>query len=191
MELSTIKLHTARLIGKAETQITLDDDYNVPDYRPDIVKIIRQQGSIKLEEVKPSAGTVWLKGKLIFRILYRSDLENGKISCLKGEVPFGEKMNMDGIGEYDPVRINFELEDLSIGMIHSRKLNVRAVVVIRASAETMATKDLVDGVQMQEECMERKAEVEVSELLFAKHDICRQRNEIILPSSKPNIREIL
>lgn len=191
MELSTIKLHNMRQIGKAESQITLDDDYNVPDYRPDIVKIIREQGELKLDEVKPALGAVWIKGKLIFRVLYRSDQENGKISCLKGELPFQEKLNMDGMTEYDPVRVTGEIEDLTVGVIHSRKLNLRAVVVLRASSETANVQEVADGIICEDSCMQLRKEVETTEQLLAKHDICRQRNEIALPSSKPNIREIL
>lgn len=191
MELSTIKIHTAREIGKAESQITLDDDYNVPDYRADIVKIIRQQGTVKLEETKVVSGAIFIKGKLIFRILYRSDQENGKISCLKGELPFNEKLNMDGISEYDPVRVNGEIEDLSIGVIHSRKLNVRAVLILRAITERAPMGELADSVCEKDEVMQLQKSKRISQLLFAKHDICRQRNELVLPSSKPNIREIL
>lgn len=191
MELSTIKLHSMRQIGKAESQITLDDDYNVPDYRPDIVKIIREQGELKLDEVKPALGAVWIKGKLIFRVLYRSDQENGKISCLKGELPFQEKLNMDGMTEYDPVRVTGDIEDLTVGVIHSRKLNLRAVVVLRALSETTNMQEVAGGIEGGESCMQRCKEIELSEQLLAKHDICRQRSEIALPSSKPNIREIL
>lgn len=191
MELSTIKIHTARQIGRAESQITLDDDYNVPDYRPDIVKIIRQQGTIKLEETKSAPGAVFLKGKLVFRVLYRSDQENGKISCLKGELPFQEKLNMDGISEYDPVRVNGEVEDLSIGVIHSRKLNVRAVLILRGVIERTAIGEVADGVREEKDVFTLHKPIAISELLFAKHDVCRQKNEMILPSSKPNIREIL
>ena len=191
MELSTIKIHTAREIGMAESQITLDDDYNVPDYRADIVKIIRQQGTIKLEETKAALGAVFLKGKLIFKVLYRSDQENGKISCLKGELPFSEKLNMDGLSEYDPVRVNGEVEDLSIGVIHSRKLNIRAVLILRATTERAAMGEIADGVRDEEHVMQLQKPMEISQLLFAKHDICRQKNELVLPSSKPNIREIL
>lgn len=191
MELSTIKLHSMRQISKAESQITLDDDYNVPDYRPDIVKIIREQGELKLDEVKPALGAVWIKGKLVFRVLYRSDQENGKISCLKGELPFQEKLNMDGMTEYDPVRVTGEIEDLTVGVIHSRKLNLRAVVVLRGISETVNIQEVSDGIDCGEGCMQLRNEVEASEQLLAKHDVCRQRNEIALPSSKPNIREIL
>ncbi len=191
MELSTIKLHSMHQIGKAESQITLDDDYNVPDYRPDIVKIIREQGELKLDEIKPAVGAVWIKGKLIFKVLYRSDQENGKISCLKGELPFQEKLNMDGVTEYDQVRVTGEIEDLTVGVIHSRKLNLRAVVVLHAVSEANNMQEVTDGIDCGELCMQLHKEIEVSEQIFTKHDICRQKNEIALPSSKPNIREIL
>lgn len=191
MELETIKLHSMIQKGRAESQITLDDDYNVPDYRPDIVKLIREQGEVKVEEVKSSAGAVWVKGKLIFGALYRSDQENGKISCLKGEFPFQEKINMEGITEYDPVRMICELEDLTIGVIHSRKLNVRAVIVLHAESVVPVIEELASAAESKEDCMQLHKPIEVSQQLLAKHDVCRQKNEIALPSSKPNIREIL
>jgi len=191
LELSRIKLHSMHQIGKAESQITLDDDYNVPDYRPDIVKIIKERGELKVEEIKPTQGVAWIKGKLIFQVLYRSDQESGKISCLKGELPFQEKINIDGITEYDPVRVTGQLEDLTIGVIHSRKLNVRAVVVLRAIAENSSIQEIACGIEPEDNCMQKQKEVAISEMIFAKHDICRQKNEIALPSSKPNIREIL
>ena len=63
----------------------------MPDYRPDIVKVLKEKGELHFDEVKAAAGAAWLKGRLVFRVLYRSDQENGKISCLKGEIPFQEK----------------------------------------------------------------------------------------------------
>ena len=34
--------------ASAQSQITLDDDYNVPDYRPDIVKVLKEKGELHL-----------------------------------------------------------------------------------------------------------------------------------------------
>ena len=191
MELSSTKLHNTQQIGRVESQITLDDDYNVPDYRPDIMKIIRKQGELKLDEIRPAQGAVFIKGRLIFKILYRSDQETGKISCLKGELPFQEKINMDGISEYDPVRVSGEIEDLSVGVIHSRKLNLRAVVLLFAVVEASNMQEITGRIECADNCMQLQQEVDVSEQLLHKHDMCRQKNEIVLPSSKPNIREIL
>ena len=39
MELERQLLHRNREIGGALNQITLDDDYNLPDYKPDLTKV--------------------------------------------------------------------------------------------------------------------------------------------------------
>lgn len=78
MQLNKIKLHSCTTFASAQSQITLDDDYNVPDYRPDIVKVLKEKGELHFDEVKAAAGAAWLKGRLVFRVLYRSDQEKWK-----------------------------------------------------------------------------------------------------------------
>ena len=84
-----------------------------------------------------------------------------------------------------------EKEDLTIGVIHSRKINIRAVLVLHAVSEMPEVFEITDGMQESVACMQQKQDVEISELVLEKRDLCRQKNEMILPSSKPNIREIL
>ena len=84
MQLNKIKLHSCTTFASAQSQITLDDDYNVPDYRPDIVKVLKEKGELQFDEVKAAAGAAWLKGRLVFKGWYRSEHDNAKRSCLKG-----------------------------------------------------------------------------------------------------------
>lgn len=191
MELEKVKIHRKQEIGTAVSQMTLDDDYNVPDYRPDIVKVLKVKGELRLDEVKAGSGAVWTKGSLSFRVLYRSEQSEGKISCLKGEIPFQEKLNMDGLKEQDKVVCVGDMEDITIGVINSRKLNVRAVVVLRATAEEEVDEELTASLQEDDEYEQKIVQREGLTLLAADRDICRQKSEVILPSSKPNVREIL
>lgn len=191
MQLNKIKLHSCMKFASAQSQITLDDDYNVPDYRPDIVKVLKEKGELHFEEVKAAAGAAWLKGRLVFKVLYRSDQENGKISCLKGEIPFQEKLNMDGVQEYDVIQASGEIEDLTIGVIHSRKISVRAVILLNAEEQREKDEELCVGLEEECGCEQRYRSTKVLQLLCRKHDQCRQKTEITLPSSKPNVQEIL
>ena len=191
MQLKKSKLHSFGIVAKAESQITLDDDYNVPDYRPDIVKVLKKKGELYFDEVKAAAGAAWLKGRLVFYILYRSDQENGKISCLKGEIPFQEKLNMDGVQEFDQIQAFKEVEDLTVGVIHSRKISVRAVILLRAQAQKEKIEEIGTGVSDEIACEQRYRKTKLLQLCCMKKDVCRQKNEITLPSSKSNVREIL
>ena len=191
MQLNKIKLHSCTTFASAQSQITLDDDYNVPDYRPDIVKVLKENGELHFDEVKAAAGAAWLKGRLVFRVLYRSDQENGKISCLKGEIPFQEKLNMDGVQEYDVIQASGEIEDLTIGVIHSRKISVRAVILLKTEEPQEKEDELCVGIEADDGCEKRYRNTNILQLLCMKRDQCRQKSEITLPSSKPNVQEIL
>ena len=191
MQLNKIKLHSCTTFASAQSQITLDDDYNVPDYRPDIVKVLKENGELHFDEVKAAAGAAWLKGRLVFRVLYRSDQENGKISCLKGEIPFQEKLNMDGVQEYDVIQASGEIEDLTIGVIHSRKISVRAVILLKTEEPREKEDELFVGIEADDGCEKRYRNTNILQLLCMKRDQCRQKSEITLPSSKPNVQEIL
>ena len=191
MQLNKIKLHSCTTFASAQSQITLDDDYNVPDSRPDIVKVLKEKGELHFDEVKAAAGAAWLKGRLVFRVLYRSDQENGKISCLKGEIPFQEKLNMDGVQEYDVIQASGEIEDLTIGVIHSRKISVRAVILLKTEEPQEKEDELCVGIEADDGCEKRYRNTNILQLLCMKRDQCRQKSEITLPSSKPNVQEIL
>lgn len=191
MQLNKIKLHSCTTFASAQSQITLDDDYNVPDYRPDIVKVLKEKGELHFDEVKAAAGAAWLKGRLVFKVLYRSDQDNAKISCLKGEIPFQEKLNMDGVQEYDVIQASGEIEDLTIGVIHSRKISVRAVILLKTEEPREKEDELCVGIEADDGCEKRYRNTNILQLLCMKRDQCRQKSEITLPSSKPNVQEIL
>ena len=128
MELEKKYIHMSHEKGNALSQITIDDDFNVPDYKPDFVKIIHVKGEVRYDEVKVMAGHVLVRGTLLFEVLYRSDRKESRMAHLTGSIPFQETIAMDGIADFDPVELSTELEDLSIGIINSRKLSVRAKI---------------------------------------------------------------
>ena len=151
-------------------------------------KVLKENGELRFDEVKAANKAVWVKGSLVFHILYQCEQSDGKISCLKGEIPFQEKLNIDGLQENGEVHAAGEIEDLTVGVINSRKLSIRAVVVLRASAEEQVLEEFTSGFVPG---ITRKVNLRALNLLASCRDVCRQKSESVLPSNKPNVREIL
>lgn len=191
LELLKKYIHMSREKGEAATQITLDDDFNVPDVKPDLIRIIMDKGEIRLDEANITQDHVWLKGALRFSMLYRSDQENGKIDSLTGEIPFQESLAIDGVNEYDTANVGWEIEDLSLGIINSRKLSVKALVVLRAAVEETYDEELVTGAEGEGRLQILDHPMTAMALLVSQKDTYRFKEEIVLPSNKPNIRQIL
>lgn len=191
MELEKQILHKNREVGRAFSQITLDDDYNLPDYKPDLTKVIRERGQLHFEEIHVSSGHVWMKGSLQFHILYRTDLDGKKVNFLRGEIPFQESLSMDGIEELDPVKVEGKIEDISVSVINSRKLSIRSLAEFHATAQRPEEESVLTGIREEEAYELEKESMEVLELMTDKKDTLRIRQELSLSSNKPNMDEIL
>ena len=114
--------------GNAVTQITLDEDFIVPDTLEDMEQVILEQAHIQGENVKTQEEKITVKGKLEFQVLYRK--ENGGLETLGGNIPFEETVNVPGLAEGDHTGLNWILEDMKTDMINSRKLGVKAVITV-------------------------------------------------------------
>ncbi len=190
MELSRSILKRCHRKADAISQITLDDDCIVSDSKPDVVRIIHATGKIIIEETKVGNQTAWISGKMIFCVLYRSENEEQKMETLTGEIPFQEKLILEGIDDFDRVKTGWRLEDLSVGMIHSRKLTVRAVVDLYAVSTEILEQEITSGV-CGEESQQKIQTLDVMSNVLHQKDMVRIHTESSLPASKPNINRIL
>lgn len=191
MELIKKNIHMNKQKNKAVSQITLDDDYNVPDSKPDIGKMIQQQGEVHIDEVKPTADHVGIKGTLDFRILYMSDTGDKMVHSLEGKLPFEETMNLEGAADGDNIRLKWELEDLSANLINSRKLSIKTLVTFTMALEELYDEETAVEIHDDEPVAFRNKGLDVLQLSVSKKDTYRVKDEVVLPSNKPNIFEIL
>ena len=131
MELIKEDIQILRTKSKATSQVTFDLDYNVPDAKPDIGRMIQNKGEVTVEELRLSDGHAYVRGSLKADLLYVEDAD-GRICSLTAVLPMEETLNLDGIVNGDKIQLKWEIEDLSIHLIHSRKMNIKAVVTLYA-----------------------------------------------------------
>lgn len=193
MELVKKDIHMNRMSSRQELQVTLDYDYNVPDIKPDVDKIIRQQGSIIVAESKLSQNRYNIEGNLSFSILYVSHGNNSRVCGITGKLPFSESMVWDE-PIMDEVNTKAVLEDLSVVLVNSRKLNIRCIVTF--ICEGWENKSISVGVDAK--CTDegfsiekRFSSINISKLKVSTKDIFRVRHEMPLPAISHNISEIM
>ncbi|MCU6762811.1 Domain of uncharacterised function (DUF3794) [uncultured Roseburia sp.] len=191
MELNTFSLHREIIKGRARTQVTFDEDYNLPDYKPDFSALIMSQGRIRIEETKVTKGHVSIKGNLKFEILYRAEQVELGVSSLEGVVSFQETLAVDEAQEFDSAQVSCELEDLSINVTNSRKLGVRALLDLSAVVSEFATEEFPEEMEGGQNMEVLNRSVNCLHLKAEGKDQCRIHEEIDLPANKPNINEIL
>ena len=191
MELIKKQIHMENEKASATMQTSIEEDINLAETKPDIEKILFSKGQIRLEEIKVGTGHVNLQGKLRYELLYRTEDGGSRLQSLEGNIPFHEDVHMQDVENGDHVTANGELEDLSVSMINSRKLNLRALITFHLLSDNRKEEDICVDLQEAEEIEYRKKTKEFLELLLHKKDVFRIREEIEVSKTMPDIEEIL
>jgi len=180
-----------KIKARAFAQITLDDDYIVRDNKPDVIRVIYTHGDILLEDTKVGNKSVWITGKLRFHTLYQSDDENRRLESVSGEIPFQEKLLMDELEDKDEVSVDVQIEDLSVGIINSRKLVVRAVLDMSAKSMVEPEHEQSFVVPYEKNYEQKTVLMPIMTLVQDSRDMVRMQKELLLPNSRSNIASIL
>ncbi len=192
MDFSKKDIHTSILKTTRNSQLTIDDDFNIPDSKKDVERIVAETGNVTLEEVIAEEGRVKITGTVYFKVLYETNDENGPdMEVYENEIPFEDIVNIEEANRASRPEVRCVLEDLSASIINSRKLEVRGLIdnqiCIYEDGFTNCATDLENGNGI--EC--RHTDINISETVINKRDVFRIKEEIEIAQNKPNIKEIL
>lgn len=186
MELVKKKIHMDRISSRAGTQIVLEEDVNISDNKPDASYLLNSKGEIILEEIRAGENVVNLRGRLVVSVLYLTDME-GTCASMEAVIPFDERVNMEGVAGGDTILTDWTIEDLTVGLINSRKLSVQAVASFRLELEEHVDQDTAVDLYHEEPVEYRKCVYSVVQLVLQKKDIFRLKEEMELTGNLPNV----
>ena len=190
MELIKKRIQT-NVIGKTITdQFVIDDDYNVPDSKSDVGRVVAGEGAVKVEEVKRVENYLQVVGKLFFKILYVTDASVPELASLQGQLPFEEMVYLDREdGEEYIVRVTGV--EFTATVIHSRKLALKAMVDLSIHGERVGEEEITTDVEGDEQIFKKMQSAELLTLHTSKKDIYRIKEEITIPGTKENIGTLI
>lgn len=191
MEVLKKNIHMYRQAKRAVSQITLEEDFNVPDAKPDVEQIIQTREKTVIESTRSENGRLLLKGWVQVGVLYMDDGEERQIHRLDNQLKFDEYINMEGLEAGENVNLTCEIEDLNVVMINSRKLSMRGLLTFTAVTDDIYDMSAAVDAKSDLELCRKKKKLEFMQLEVQKRDIIRIKEDILLPANKPDIREIL
>lgn len=191
MDLVKKNIHMDRVRISTMTQLSLDEDMNLPDSKPDCSMICFSRGWVETEEIKPLMDEIRISGNLHFCLLYHTEENGCNLVRLESKLPFEEKLHLQGIVPSDLVQIEGEVEDLTVGMINSRKLNIRSVICLHVKVEELYDEEITIGIHAKEPVEYRRSTMDLAQILIHKKDIYRLKEEFPVPANYPNIYQIL
>lgn len=191
MELMKKNIHMDWQGNMAFHQITLEEDFVVPDTKADASRIIFEKAQVKIDEVKRNGEQALVNGEIAVSIVYQTEDETSPIARVIKVIPFKEEVYLEDSGKNANVECKWELDDLSVGIINSRKLNVRAIISLKLCESKIYDEEAAVSLVSDEAVEYRQKQLDIAQLAISKKDIYRIRQEMEIANNLPNIKEIL
>ena len=191
MDFSKKEIHTSVLAQSKYSQLTIDDDFNLSDTKADMEKLVAKDGHVILESVTAADGKIHVIGTVCVAVLYKSGGEIPKLCDFECEIPFEDIVNCDGASMSSKVDCASQLEDITVSMINSRKIEVRGLIGNNISVyEEMQANCATDLITTDAvECQYKN--IDYSQAVVSKRDVLKLKEELDIPQNKPNIHEVL
>lgn len=193
MELQQHSIHRKYKKAEAKSQITIGDDVSIPEGKPDIELVLQKKADFHVDEVHTEKGKIRVRGSLFLSVLYltKQALPAHTVSNLEAEFPFDEILYMEGAATGDNLKLDWNVEELRVTVIHPGKLGVRAIVTLFGSIAAMPEIMLTEAAEERPGVYMKKESLRLAESVVERKDSYRIRDEILLPVNKPNVKEIL
>lgn len=175
---------------KTFDQFYLDEDYNVPDQKEDVQRIIQGNAELKPEDIRPVENYVKITGKVYFKVLYMTASGDPRPAVLEGKIPFEEMVYAEGDGNETFFLRNVRTE-FTATVVNTRKLSLRIMSEMEVGREWIRDEELTEDVESDVPIYRKTQNMNLLRLAVTRKDTYRIKEELTLPGTKESIGQLL
>lgn len=163
------------IVYEASAEQPVDCDVTLPDYCPDIMRILRCTITPGIATAGASGDRITAEGTAVVRVIYVSD--SGKISCYEQTVPFSKSVNVSGLGEDVCVRAAASTQYCNCRAVNQRRADIHGCIAISFTVMAIKKQEILCGVRGAGVQLKKKS-MKVSDM------ICRMEKMFVLNEVK-------
>ena len=190
MELIRKPIHYTQEGKSIFDQFYLDEDYNVPDQKEDVQRIIQGNAELKPEDIRPVENYVKITGKVYFKVLYMTASGDPRPAVLEGKIPFEEMVYAEGDGNETFFLRNVRTE-FTVTVVNTRKLSLRIMSEMEVGREWIRDEELTEDVESDVPIYRKTQNMNLLRLAVTRKDTYRIKEELTLPGTKESIGQLL
>lgn len=163
------------IVYEASAEQPVDCDVTLPDYCPDIMRILRCTITPGIATAGATGDRITAEGTAVVRVIYVSD--SGKISCYEQTVPFSKSVNVSGLGEDVCVRAAASTQYCNCRAVNPRRADIHGCIAISFTVTAIKKQEILCGVNGAGVQLKKKS-MKVSDM------ICRLEKMFVLNEVK-------
>ena len=129
-----------QVIGQKTDAIIVEEDFVVPDIKPDILSTISTSGTVCIYKKEVSAGKIKVDGCINTYVIYLADDEMGAVRSLNTTLDFSKAIDVDNANDGMILESKVTLKTVECRVLNGRKVSIKAIVELEL--KLLSNKDL-------------------------------------------------
>lgn len=168
-------VNRSEIVYEGSAEQPVDCDVTLPDYCPDIMRILRCTITPGIATAGATGDRVTAEGTAVVRVIYVSD--SGRISCYEQTVPFSKSINVSGLEENVCVRAVASTQYCNCRAVNQRRADIHGCIAISFTVTAIKKQEILCGVNGAGVQL-RKKSMKISDM------ICRLEKMFVLNEVK-------
>ncbi len=143
-------------------EVPIDADITLPDYCPDIGKILKCQVSISVLSRNIAGDRLSVEGISLVELFY-SDIEKNSVRCFKSEIPFSQNFNISSSLNAEVVTFDIKREYINCRAVSPRRLDIHGAFSLKALIFGRKNVELTNDI-IGDDIKQQKCDVSFSQL---------------------------
>ena len=144
------KMTCEELLVQNHFKCKLSEQLSLPELREDILQICCNSGRLQIERMEAKEDGIQIEGILHLRIFYVKENDETPFAVWQGMVPFSYLLDCEHAGEDVTFEIHHVLEQLSVSLLGSGEVGVKAVLAFHSLVKRPVQMTVMTGLTVQE-----------------------------------------
>lgn len=146
-----------QIIGQRIDTAIIEEDFVVPDIKPDIINTVNTNGTLCIYKKEVMDGKIKIDGCINAYVIYLADDEQSQIRSMNTNLDFSQTIDFKDLKEGMAIKSNISIKSIECRVLNGRKVNVRAILDIDIKAysneelEFMKEVEGIDDIQLLNE----------------------------------------
>ena len=127
----------------------IDLDFSLPDYCPDIRRILKCQVYPQIDMKNITSDRLDVDGTAVVKLIYVDAIKN-TIRCCEYKEPFSTSFNLDSPAENAMAFTKVKVEYMNCRAISPRRLDIHGAFSVCAKVCSKSDQEVVDGVEEED-----------------------------------------
>ncbi len=191
MEVLKNQISIDKKIAKESTQILVEGDIIVPDFKPDIESLLEVTANAYIDNKEIHNERINFKGDININILFLAKNDNNSIYNIETTYPINDFISIENIDKSMNIFTKCNVKNLDYKLINDRKVNFRIVLEIFYEVFGKESFEIVTEINEIPKEQLKKSNFNINKIICLKFDKFNIKDELAIPPGKPAIKEIL